>query len=482
MQTGNQPPSNLLVAPQQSFLPLRLDNASLPSGQAITIANPALQFCNDRFKLLTVREQAGLLGEIAYRLQDSRKENQPISFTLKTIRAHLRTPEGGTFTREQADNYYLDYSSKALSLWLNEALEIPTERHFVIERLLDHLQTQLPAIAFTLAHIYAGGYYGLLTAREARDVHHAAQIEMISELFGFAPQAELVYYVNDHNYSKRLGGKSVSTAVKKATVLTNFANGLKEDEEGAVVAMTVGKRFDEIVFIDDEDKNLKAVMHCLIRGVYASVMDQIGMKFRTPDWEARLNERAEKLTNEAYERDGVAATQSTQFWSDLVASLTAKCLSAQTPEQASDKIIGDLILQGRWMPDVIKVHDGRKLPVEPSLAQLRKILQGDTPVVPGSRRSIVFNDIDKTILSVDALFYIRPKSAPESNPLLTFTQAEFAEHPTESHWKQQASSANGIPVDQLEFCWDHFQKANFVRRDILEAMRLGKITRNIHGH
>jgi hypothetical protein len=301
-------------------------------------------------------------------------------------------------------------------------------------------------------------------------------------MFGFAPQTELVYYVNDLQYSRRLGGKAVSTAVKKATVLTNFANGLKEDEEGAVVPITVGKRFDEIIFIDDEDKNLKAVMHCLIRSVCANVMDQVGMWHRTPQWEQRLNERAEQLTNDAYQRDGIAATHSLQFWTNLVASLTARYLSTQPPEQGSEKIIAELISQGRWMPDIIKVYDGRKLPVEPSLTKLREVFDRSTPVVLGTRRSIVFNDIDKNILSVNALFYIRRKGEPEGNPLLTFTQAEFAEHSTEAYWKKKVSSEKGIPEDQLEFCWDHFQKADFVRRDILQALFKGEITRNVHAH
>lgn len=474
--------SKPLVRPRTSFDLLRLDNATLPLEQAITLTDPALRFCTDRFRLKTVRQQAELLGEIVHRLQDSHRGSPDVPFPLKAIRAHLRIPEGSDFTRAQASDHYLEYPHKALGLWIEEALKNPTEREYVLKKLLDELQTQLPAIAYTLAHIYTGGYYGLLTARESRDFHHASQIETISEMFGFAPQTELVYYVNDLQYSRRLGGKAVSTAVKKATVLTNFANGLKEDEDGCVVPMTLGKRFDEIIFIDDEDKNLKAVMHCLIRSVCANVMDQIGMWHRTPEWEQRLNERAERLTTDAYQREGISATHSPQFWTNLVASLTTRYISSQAPEQGSDKIIADLISKGRWMPDIIKVYDGRKLPVEPSLTKLQEVFAGSTPVILGTRRSIVFNDIDKNILSVNALFYIRRKDEPEGRPLLTFSQAEFAEHSTEAYWKKKVATEQGIPEDQLVFCWDHFQKADFVRRDILQALFKGEITRNIHAH
>ena len=160
-------------------------------------------------------------------------------------------------------------------------------------------------------HLYRGGYYGLLTAREDRDTLHAVQVETISEMFGFSPQTELVYYVNDPVRGKRLAG--TSTAIKKATVLTNFANGMKEDEQGLIEPMTVGKRFPEIIFIDDEDKNLKAVMHCLVRGVYTSVMDAVGVTYRTPELEMVLNARALALTDEVFAKEGVHATHSMAF-------------------------------------------------------------------------------------------------------------------------------------------------------------------------
>ena len=96
-------------------------------------------------------------------------------------------------------------------------------------------------------------------------------------------------------------------------MLTNFANGVKEDEQGLIEPMTVGKRFPEIIFIDDEDKNLKAVMHCLVRGVYTSVLDAVGVTYRTPELEMVLTARALALTDEVFAKEGVHATHSMAF-------------------------------------------------------------------------------------------------------------------------------------------------------------------------
>jgi hypothetical protein len=483
MNTSQLPPHNPLVRPQTNFDYLRLDNAKLPPEQAVILHDPAERFCTDRFKGMTARQQAALLADVACKLQSEARSDVELPFMLQTIRAHLKVTSdtvSSGFTPPQAADYYLDYPSKGRYLWIQEALQTPSSRELVIETLLNDLRTQLPAIAFTLAHIYSGGHYGLLTAREARDFHHACQIETISEMFGFAPQTELVYYVNDLHYSKRLGGKSVSTAVKKATVLTNFANGIKEDEEGAVVPMTLGKRFQEILFIDDEDKNLQAVMHCLVRGVCASVMDAIGMRFRTPQWEQRLNERAEQLTEQAYAQAGIASTHSMVFWRDLVTTLTEKYLSKSGATTSSEDLIAKLIQEGKWMPDVIKVYDGRKISHDPAIATLRSVFAAQQPVMLGTRESILFNDIDKNILSVNALFYIRRKGQENSAPLLTFNQSDFAEHSSSQYWIDWAAALHNIPSSELELSWDHFQKADVIRRDILEALYQGRIARNVH--
>lgn len=471
-----EPQYNPLVRPQTNFDHLRLDNARLQPHEQLVLHDPAERFCTDRFKLMTARQQAELLADIALIRQRQEVVGAPVSFEISAMRAHLALPPGTLVTREVATDYYLDYPSKGRYLWLQQGIKEEQVREFVLGRHFDDLRTQLPAIAFTLNHLYKGGYYGLLTAREDRDNWHAVQVETISEMFGFSPQTELVYYVNDPVRSRRLAG--TSTAVKKATVLTNFANGMKEDEQGLIEPMTVGRRFNEIVFIDDEDKNLKAVMHCLIRGVYASVMDAVGVKYRTPELETALTARALKLTEEEFAKNGVASTHSMAFWVSVVDKLLSKHTSITGEHKNRETLIANLIKRKRWMPDVIKVHDGRRMDVESSIAGLKETFAERSPVVMGTKDSIVFNDIDRTILTVNALFYVRVKGNP--TPLYTLTQAQFAEHPTEAHWIEKTAQETGLEPKQLEFGWDHFRDTDRIRMDILEALYKGQIAQNPH--
>jgi hypothetical protein len=97
----------------------------------------------------------------------------------------------------------------------------------------------------------------------------------------------------------------------------------------------------------------------------------------------------------------------------------------------------------------------------------------------GTRDSVIFNDIDRTILSVNAMFPIWQTGNPD--PVCTFTQAEFAEHPTETYWLNEVSEQKGIALEDLTFGWDHFRDANRIRMDILEALYKGQIVQNPHG-
>jgi hypothetical protein len=468
---------NPLVRPQATFDQLRLDNARLQPHEQLVLHDPAERFCTDRFKLMTARQQAELLADIAMIRQGREREGVPVSFELSTMRAHLSVGAGVQVARTEATDYYLDYPSKGRYLWLQQGIKDEQVREVVLERHFDDLRTQLPAIAFTLNHLYRGGYYGLLTAREDRDTLHTVQVETISEMFGFSPQTELVYYVNDPVRSKRLAGNS--TAVKKATVLTNFANGMKEDEHGLIEPMTVGRRFNEIIFIDDEDKNLKAVMHCLIRGVYASVMDAVGVKYRTPELESALSARALTLSDEEFSKKGVAATHSMAFWVSVVDKLLSKHTSITGEHKNRETLIANLIKRKRWMPEVIKVYDGRKMDLDSSIEGLKQTFAQRSPVVMGTKDSIVFNDIDRTILTVNALFYVREKGNP--NPLYALTQAQFGEHPTEAFWVEQTAEKHGLDPKSLEFGWDHFRNTDRIRMDILEALYKGQIAQNPHG-
>jgi hypothetical protein len=409
--------------------------------------------------------------------QEREDSGVPTPFELSAMRSRLGAEPGKLITKAEAADYYLDYPSKGGDMWLKRGLNDDQVREFVLNRLFDDLRRQLPAIAFTLNHLYRGAFHGLLTSRGARDTSHRILLETISELFGFAPHTDLTYFVNDCSKSKRLG--AYGSDVKKAIVLTNFANGLKEDEAGFFVPMTVRKRFNEILFIEDEEKNLMAVMHCHVRAVYSRVLDAIGVTNRTPALETALGVRALKLTEEVFAKEGVAPTHSMNFWVSVVDELLFNYTRSTGKHKDREELIASLIRSKLWMPNIIKVYDGRRLDVESSIQGLKEVFAQRSPVVMGTRDSVIFNDIDRTILSVNAMFPIWQTGNPD--PVCTFTQAEFAEHPNEAHWLQKVSEEKGIALKDLTFGWDHFRDENRIRMDILEALYKGQIVQNPHG-
>jgi hypothetical protein len=203
---------------------------------------------------VTVRDVAAL--SVALRctpdwllaLSEEGPDMRALCAAFAAMRSRPGAEPGRLITKAEAADYYLDYPSNGRDMWLKLALKDDQMREFVLNRHFDDLRTQLPAIAFTLNHLYRGGFYGLLTARGDRDNSHAAQVQMIGEVFGFVPLTELIYYVNDSVKGERLSG---SSAEKKATILTNFANGIKEDKAGFFEPMVdSGLRFfeqDEVV-------------------------------------------------------------------------------------------------------------------------------------------------------------------------------------------------------------------------------------------
>lgn len=473
-------PKPPLVPPKTLHQSVPLDNASLPAHQRVVINDPAAKFCEDRFANLTANEQATLLAKIALRHQAEPASSSKPPLLLATLRKKLSPSAESTITLEAAKDFFLDFPPNQMGLFLSHTIRQPDIRTFVLEELFDHLRTRLPAVAFTLAHIYSGGVYGLLTARGGRDWEHQAQLETISHIFGYAPLAELTYYVNDATLSKRFANRFTNTASRKAAVLTNFACGLKENEEGFVVPMSVGKRFETVCFIDDEDKNLEEVLRCLVRGVCAHVFDKIGWVYRTPEMERLLNEKATSITKLEFEKHNVTRAEDLTFWRAMVDTLLSEYTRHTGHYQDRDKLIADLRADKRWMPDVIKVYNGRTLPIEPFIEKLRAIFHENKPILIGSNPSVVFNDIDRTILTVDAKFYVVNRLDPDADPVLTFSQEQFAKEQSEAYWTAEASKASGIPVEHLQVAWPHFRDKDQIETDCWGAHYRGKHTENVH--
>jgi hypothetical protein len=473
-------PKPPLVPAKTLYESVRIDNASLPHNQRVVIKDPACKFCEDRFANLTAHGQARLLADVALKLQENLSMGTKPPLLLSALRAKLGLPNDAVISHEVATTFFLDFPPTQMGLFLSREIRQPDIRGFVLERFFDELRTQLPAVSFTLAHLYTGGFYGLLTARGGRDKEHRAQLQAIGQILGHTPIAELTYYVNDQQLSKRFAGKFSGTAARKAAVLTNFACGLKENEEGFVVPMSIGKRFDEVIFIDDEDKNLKQVLRCLIRGVCTHVFDKIGWVYRTPEMETLLNDRADALTEKEFSANKVARTGELSFWRSLVDNLLSEYTRHTGEYQDREKLIADLIAEKRWMPDAIKVYDGRSVGIEQSIQTLRTIFEGNEPIVMGSKRSVVFNDIDRTILAVDAKFYVIDKTNPTGEAVLIFSQEDFAREQSEAVWIATAAEQSGIAPENLEVSWTHFRDEEQIEIDHLVAYYKGQITKNPH--
>jgi hypothetical protein len=377
-------------------------------------------------------------------------------------------------TLESASKFYADFSLFDQCTFVERLLEDERTRQIATEQTFDFLATQLPAVGYTLAHIFEGGYIGLLTARGDR-AEHEGQIARINHTLGFGPQLELIYYVNDAELSTRLGPTGRLSAEKKALVLMNFINGLKEDEAGKWVPMKLGKPFDEIIFIDDEDKNLKAVMECLIRDVCSNVLLKIGMEHRTAYIEQRLTERAREITDKEFASSGVASLQRFDFWVEIVDALLGD-YSAQGGQFSNrEDLITSLLQESKWLPDKLKVFDGRK-PFETTKTRLEAVFTADQPVTIGSKRSIVFNDIDGNLLTVPAKFVFHRQGAPEDS-LLEISQAQFAEDPALPNWQAKVAEQTGLSADEIVLSMAHFNNREMIERDILKAAYKGVITR-----
>lgn len=462
-----------LVRPNQDFDPIKLNRESLPELDKSLILDPYARFVTDRFKTMTASQQANLLATLDRELINSDQHlTLRAPFQFNVMREQAGIADLKTASHEQLAGFYLDYSALGRRFWLERALRDTEMRTMAGELAFEELAKDLPSIAFTLAHIYEGGHYGFLTARGSRE-NHTRQVEVLSESIGFAPVASLVYYVNDEVLGRRLNGNSSSD--RKGTVLVNFATGLKESEGGSVVPMSHGKFFDTIIVIDDEDKNLKSFMTLLIRDVCSNVLYEAGMRFRTDGNERRISDKAKEITEKFYPQRGVDILQDPQFWTQIVDSVLSDFTKQSGKFVDRESLINKLKKDQKWLPDVLTVLDARTIDAKDCITRLRTSLQSGQPLEPGSKRSLLLNDIDGTLLVVDALFHVSKKSDLDQTALLTINQAQFAEHPTPDYWIKQVAQETGFAPADLDFSFAHFRDSETIERDILKAMHRGAI-------
>jgi len=463
------------VDPEPSFTPISLNSSALPSGTQKTLYDPLVRFVIDRFKTMTTTQAADFLARVdLHMLQTGVGESGLWPSQIAIMKGALGLQSESQITLEVAKGFYSEYCPFDQFNFVERLLQDERTRQITTEQTFDFLATQLPAIGYTLAHVFEGGYIGLLTARGDR-AEHEGQIARINHTLGFGPQLELIYYVNDAELSTRLGPTGRLSADKKALVLMNFINGLKEDESGKWVPMKLGKPFDEIIFIDDEDKNLKAVMECLIRDVCSNVLLKIGIEHRTPYLEQRLTDCTREIMEKEFASSGVESLQRFDFWLGVVDALLGDYTSPDGQPSNRETLITSLMQDSKWLPDKLKVFDGRK-PFQTTRARLEAVFTKGQPVTIGSKRSIVFNDIDGNLLTVPAKFVFYRKGAPE-NSLLEITQAQFAEDPALPNWKAKVAEQTGLPAEEIQLSMAHFTDRQTIDLDILKAAYRGDITK-----
>ncbi len=458
-----------IVAPSKTFDPIELEDATLPSTPRPVIHEPLKRFILDRFKTMTGRQAAQFLAAIDMHILDQpRDSSQPLPYQFALMVQKLGLSSAAEITHERASAFYENYSHSDQQVWLARLLKREDTKQILKERTYDFLQTQLPAIGYTLAHIFEGGYIGLLTARGARS-NHARQIQRINETLGFGSQLDLIYYVNDDELSKRLGQTGKNSAEKKALVLMNFINGLKEDKDGRWVPMKLGRPFEEIIFIDDEDKNLKAVMESLVRDVCSTVLREAGMLHSIGSIEDGITQRARKITETFFATERLKPLEALNFWFRVVDDLLEEFTTRTGKLQDRKALIGELRAEKRWLPDKLKVYDGNDIPFDKVRTRLDDAFASGQPLELGSKKSIVFNDIDGTLIWVPAQFSVHRRSDPEATPLLSFKQVDFAEHPSTDYWLEKVSQEQGIALDELTFSFASFREPELIERDLLDS-------------
>ena len=123
-----------------------------------------------------------------------------------------------------------------------------------IESLIDQHTDYFPALIAVLNAVYDGHDIGLLTARGNRR-GHTVLLDAIHDFVGHTIPRRNTYFVNDASRNARLPKEN--TAARKLQVLRDFLNGYYTDAEGNEKPMS--KKYDEVIFYDDEMKNITIV-------------------------------------------------------------------------------------------------------------------------------------------------------------------------------------------------------------------------------
>lgn len=457
-----------MIRPEVDYVdPFNLAREDVRFDRQHVIVDHYERFFMGRFKMLSSKEQSEFLAKIDAQLVRSKTlvdGQEPFQFGV--MREKLGLAPERKITEKIAREFYLDYSDIGRRMWFSRAFRAPETQALAENQTFANLREQLPAIIFTLAHVWDGGTYGLLTARGGRDAHRM-QMQLVGRVLGFAAAEELIYYVNDEKRGKRLAG---GTGDRKAQALLNFATGSKFDEQGDLAPMTVGKPFDKILFTDDEDKNLKSVFQASLRDVVSSVLFESGLRHRSETDEQRISAKARTLMEREYAANGLRRYEDPAYWNEVVKEVLQAFHRQAKSSFKPEEMIERLRRMDQWIPDKVVPIDGRIIDVDACERRLRTRLADPTPLELGSKPVLLLNDIDGNLLNVQARFYVRRKGDEVSPPLLVFDQATWAENPNVDYWAKKVGAAEGLDPSILTVDFKHFRDQEAIEQDILRAL------------
>lgn len=199
-------------------------------------------FFVERFKHMLPSEQAVILGAMEGR--------HPESYVSKRIHKAIE------FMQEWSSARRLRRFIRKMQEDAQPAPDDSNPKPFAFSTaaLIKQQQRYLPALTDALISIWKGDDIGVMTARGSFEGNNVL-VQAIEGYLGHEIQKQFRYFVNDANRNQRLA--SSSTAKRKLEVLFNYCHGYYFTASDELRVLP--RRYNEVVFIDDEDKNIQAV-------------------------------------------------------------------------------------------------------------------------------------------------------------------------------------------------------------------------------
>jgi hypothetical protein len=307
-----------------------------------------------------------------------------------------------------------------------------------ISQLAEVLTEYLPGTLLLLKTQLEGYTVGTLTARGNRD-GQALLLQEIESFSGTPFDPTYLYFLNDRARNARLLDFP-STARRKLQICIDFLKGEKRSANGSITPMP--RKFDEVVFIDDEHKNCHTVSNWILECALQEHRQRAPFTLAND-----LDEYAAKVRELFKFRNDDRATRQLHSY-----------LQRTHRERDPDHIAHRL-----------RVIPAERMNAERLARSLAKILLGECrPAYNACNRLYLF-DIDGTVVQLPAKMYIRQRC--DDAEIIKITQEQYAENPSMLHWYQKAQTkyqfhGRNVPMHELYYDFREFEEEASIRRTI----------------